>query len=95
MVSKVPVTWESITLSGTLTALESAVERFVAVSVHGMSFTLVAEQTSRRREMEGLASCDLAAIWLEMGVDEFAVRLRLVKMREREREREKENNSYS
>jgi hypothetical protein len=47
VVSEIPVAWETISRNSSLTTLIGAEVWFVAVSVHGMSFTLVAEQASR------------------------------------------------
>jgi hypothetical protein len=64
MIPKVPMAWEAVISSGTVAVLIRAEERFVAVSVHGMSFSLVAQQTCSGREVEILTGDDLTPIWL-------------------------------
>jgi hypothetical protein len=46
VIPEVPVAWKTIPGDASLAAIIGAEEGFVAVSMHGMSFTLVAEKTS-------------------------------------------------
>jgi hypothetical protein len=71
VVPEIPVAWKAISRNSSLTTFIGAKEWFVAVSMHGMSFTLVAEKASRGWETEILAGVDLALVWLEVGVHEF------------------------
>jgi hypothetical protein len=47
VVPEIPVAWKAISRNSSLTTFIGAKEWFVAVSMHGMSFTLVAEKASR------------------------------------------------
>lgn len=67
------MTWEAIAGNSSLAGIIGTEEGFVAMSMHGVGFTLMAEETGRRREMEVLTGDYLAAIWFEMGVHEFIV----------------------
>jgi len=44
VVPEIPVAWEAIPLSASFAIFIGAEERFVAVTMHGMSFTLMAEK---------------------------------------------------
>jgi hypothetical protein len=71
VVTKVPVAGKAISGHTSLATFIGAEERFVAVSMHGVGFTLMAEEASSGREIEGLTSSDLAVIWLEVRIHEF------------------------
>jgi hypothetical protein len=64
VVSEVPVAWKAIPGNSAFTPLIGAEEWLVAVSMHGMSFALMAEQASRGGETKLLAGVDLALVWL-------------------------------
>ena len=78
MVPEIPVAWKAISRNSSLTSLIGAKEGLVTMSMHGMSFALMAEQTSRGRETELLAGIDLALVWLQVGIHEFAGTHRVV-----------------
>ena len=78
MVSEIPVAWKAISGNSSLTPLIGAKEGFVAMSMHGMSFALMAEQASRRGETKLFAGIDLALVWFQVGVHKFAGTHRVV-----------------
>jgi hypothetical protein len=78
VVSEVPVARKAIPGNSAFTPLIGAEEWLVAVSMHGMSFALMAEQASRGGETKLLAGVDLALVWLQVGVHEFAGTHRVV-----------------
>jgi hypothetical protein len=47
VITKIPVPGKAIISDSTFTALKSAKERFLPVSVHGMGLTFMAKQTGR------------------------------------------------
>ncbi len=47
MIPKVPMAWKTIPWDGSLAIIIGAEEGFIAVSMHGMGFTLMAEKASR------------------------------------------------
>jgi hypothetical protein len=65
------VAGEAISLDAALAAFITAQEGLVSVAVHGMGFTLVAEQAGCGGELEFLASTDLALVGLQVGIHEF------------------------
>jgi len=71
VVSEIPVAWKAISGDSSLTSVIGAEEGLVAVSMHGMSFALMAEQASGGRETKLLAGIDLAFVWLQVGVHKF------------------------
>jgi hypothetical protein len=73
VVSEIPVAWKAISGDSSLTSVIGAEEGLVAVSMHGMSFALMAEQASGGRETKLLAGIDLAFVWLQVGVHKFIV----------------------
>ena len=73
MVLEVPLAREAISGNVTLAVLIGAAERAFAVSVEAMSLTLVAEEASRGREAGTLTGLSLAAVRLQVRVDELAV----------------------
>jgi hypothetical protein len=72
VITEVPVSGEAITSDSTFTTIRSAKKRFLPVSVHGMGLTFMAKETGSRREACVLTGMDLATIWLEVRIDEFA-----------------------
>jgi hypothetical protein len=58
---------------GALAALVGAQIRLLAVSVHGVGLTLMPEEAGGRRKPGILATLDLAAVGLEVGVHKLAV----------------------
>jgi hypothetical protein len=72
MIPEIPVAWEAISGNSSLTAFIGAEEWFVAVSMHSMSFALMAEKASRGRKAEFLAGVNLTFVWLQVGIHEFA-----------------------
>jgi hypothetical protein len=71
---------ETIARKSTLTAGVEAKVWSVTVAVHAMSLALVAEEASSGRELLLGASFLLAAEWLEVGINELAVRERWLGM---------------
>jgi hypothetical protein len=72
VVAQIPVTRETMAWHTTLTSSEGAEEWLLAVTVHGMSFALMTEETGCRRELCILAGFVFAAVRLQVRVDEFA-----------------------
>lgn len=66
--------WEAISGNGAFTTFICAEVRFVAMSMHGVGFTLMTKEAGRGRETGVLTSVDPAPVWLQMGVDGFTVR---------------------
>lgn len=66
MIPEVPVAGKAISLNASIATIIGAEEGFVAVSMHSVGLALMAEETGRGREMEVLASDDLASVWLQM-----------------------------
>ena len=73
VVLEVPVPGESITGDGTVATLVSAQVGLVAMAVHGVSLTLMAQQAGCGGEAGVLARSNLAAVGLEVRVDKLAV----------------------
>lgn len=74
MVSEIPLPWKSASGDGALAAFIGAEEGLVAVTMHGVGLTLMAEKTSCGGKPGVLTRLNLASIWLEMGVHKFAAR---------------------
>jgi hypothetical protein len=72
VVPQVPLPGETMASVGALTALVGAQIRLLAVSVHGVGLTLMPEETGGRREPGILATLNLAAVRLEVGIHELA-----------------------
>lgn len=72
MILQVPAAREAISRDATLTAFVLAKVWFIAVSMHGVRFALMTKKAGSGREMEILASMELATVRLEVGVDKFA-----------------------
>ena len=72
VITEVPVPGKAITRDSSFTALKGAEKRFLPVSVHGMGLTFMSKETGSRRETCVLTSMDLATVWLEVRIDEFA-----------------------
>jgi len=72
VIAEVPVPGEAITRDSTFTTIKSAKKRFLPVSVHGMGLMSMAKERGSRRETCVLTGMDLATIWLEVRIDEFA-----------------------
>jgi hypothetical protein len=85
VVPEIPVAWKAIPGNASFAVFIGAEERFVAVTMHGMSFTLMAEKAGCGRETEILASVDLALIWLQVGIHEFAGTQGVVSLADREK----------
>lgn len=64
VIAKVPLAGKAISGKTALATIIGAKEGFVAVSVHGVGFALMAEEARRGREMEIFTSNNLAAVWL-------------------------------
>lgn len=77
VIPEVPLTGKSISRSGTLATVVDTKERLVTMAMEAVSLTLVAEEAGSRRESSTLARISLAAIGLEVRVDEFASQVRL------------------
>jgi hypothetical protein len=74
VVKEVVSPWEAIARESALAASVEAKVRAVTVAVHAVSLALVAEEASSRRELLLGASVLPAAEWLEVGINELAVR---------------------
>ena len=72
MISKVPLTWETVPWLGTVTAVIRAEVRLFSMAVHGMGLALMTQQTGSRRESRVLAPFVLASIGLKVGINKFA-----------------------
>lgn len=75
VVAQVPLARESVSRNSTLTALVNTKERLVAVAMESVGLALMAEEASSRREAGALARLGLAAVGLQVGVNEFAGRV--------------------
>jgi hypothetical protein len=73
VVPEVPLPGESGSWGGALASFISAEERLVAVTVHGVGLTLMAEKTGRGGEPGVLAGLNLAPVGLQMRIHKFAV----------------------
>ena len=73
VVSEVPLARETISWDGTFASVVCAKIGLITVTVHGMCLPFMAQETRSRREPGILASLSLAPVWLEVGVDKFAV----------------------
>ena len=76
VVPEIPMAWKAIAGNGAFTSFICAEVGLVAMSMHGVGFTLMTEEAGRGRETGVLTSMDLAPVWLQMGVHEFADRRR-------------------
>jgi hypothetical protein len=74
VVKEVVSPWEAIARESALAASVEAKVRAVTVAVHAVSLALVAEEASGRRKLLLGASVLPAAEWLEVGINELAVR---------------------
>lgn len=72
MITEVPVSGESVSRNGTVTAFIGAQVGLVSMAVHGMRFPLVPQQASGGREPGILARVHLAAVRLQVRVHKFA-----------------------
>ena len=77
MVTLVPFSRKSISLSGSVTLCKLAKVRVQSMVVHSVGLSLVAKQTSIGRKPGLLAVsafCIFAAVWPQMGIQVFTVR---------------------
>jgi len=95
MIPEIPVAWEAISRNSSLTTFIGAEERFVAVSMHSMSFALMAEQASRGRKAEFLAGVDLTFVWLQVRIHEFASTHQVVSVGSRGKQKKGEEHTRS
>jgi len=72
VVIKVPTAGEAISSDTTLAAFVFAKEGLFSMSMHGMGFTLMAEEAGGGGKTVVSTCCGLAAIWLQVRVDKFA-----------------------
>lgn len=72
MVTEVPLARESISGDGTLTAIVDAKERLLAMAVETVGLTLMAEEAGSGGKSSTFAGLSLAAIRLQVRVNEFA-----------------------
>jgi hypothetical protein len=63
---------EAVASDRALAALVGAQIRLLTVAVHGVGLTLVPEEAGSRRKPGILATLNLAAVGLEVGVDKLA-----------------------
>lgn len=75
MVEEIVATGETVALDGTITVTEVAEVRSCTVTMHTMSFSLVAEQASRGRELDSHAGLLVATEGLQVRVDILAALL--------------------
>jgi hypothetical protein len=75
VVAQVPLARESVARNSTLTALVNTKERLVAVAMESVGLALMAEEASSRRKAGALARLGLAAVGLQVRVNEFAGRV--------------------
>jgi hypothetical protein len=94
MIPEIPVAWEAISGKSSLTAFIGTEEWFVAVSMHSMSFALMAEKGSRGRKAEFLAGVNLTFVWLQVGIHEFASTHRVVSIKSGGKQKKK-RGAYS
>lgn len=75
MIVEVPPTRKSITWDRSLTSFKEAKMGIVSVAVESMGFPLVTEKAGIGREVQllGHAGRDLASVWLQMGIQVFAM----------------------
>ena len=72
---------ETVSWKTTLAAFVGAKVRFVPMSVHTMSFTLMAKKDRSRRETGIPADSDLAPVRFQVGVHLFAIQNDMVSIR--------------
>jgi hypothetical protein len=73
VVAQVPLARESVARNSTLTALVNTKERLVAVAMESVGLALMAEEASSRRKAGALARLGLAAVGLQVRVNEFVI----------------------
>ena len=73
VVEQIPSPGETIAGDRAIAFREITKVRFLAVTVHPVSFTLVAQKTSRGGELGLGAGGDLASVGLKVGVKVFTV----------------------
>ena len=95
MIPEIPVAWEAISRNSSLTTFIGAEERFVAVSMHSMSFALMAEKASRGRKAEFLAGVDLTFVWLQVRIHKFASTHQVVSVGNRGKQKKGEEHTRS
>jgi hypothetical protein len=66
--------WEAISGNTAFATFIGTEVGFVAMSMHGVGFTLMAEEARSGRETGVLTGNNLAPVGLQMGVDKFAGR---------------------
>lgn len=72
VVPQVPLSGKAVSWLRALASFIGAQVWLLAMSMHGVGLTLMAEQASSRRETGILASLNLAAVGLQMGIHKFA-----------------------
>lgn len=73
VIPEVPLAGEAVARLGALASLIGAQVRLLAMAVHGMCLALMTEQAGSRGKAGVLASLNLAAVGLQVRVDELAV----------------------
>ena len=73
VIPEVPLAGEAVTWLGALASLISAQVGLLAMAVHGVGLTLMTKKAGSRREAGILAPLNLAAVGLQVRVDELAV----------------------
>jgi hypothetical protein len=71
---EVPASGKAVSWYGSLAGREEAEMRVFTMAMHAMSFSLVAEETGVGGEVGIDTGADLASVWLEVGVEVFAVK---------------------
>jgi len=73
VVSQVPLTGKSMSGKRAFAALISAEIRLLTMAMHGVGLTLMPEEASSGRKPGVLATLNLAAVGLQVGINELAV----------------------
>lgn len=73
VVPQVPLAGEAMSRKRAFTSLISAEIGLLSMSVHGVGLTLMTKKASGRRETSVLAPFNLAAVGLEVRINELAV----------------------
>jgi hypothetical protein len=72
VILEVPLAGESASSVGALATFIGAEVGLIPMAVHGVGLTLMAEEACGRRKPGIFTRLNLAAVWLEMGIHEFA-----------------------
>jgi hypothetical protein len=81
MISEIPMAGETVPRNTTLAAFVGVKVWFVPMSMHTISFTLIAKKDRSRRETGIPADSDLAPVRFQVGVHLFAIQNDVVNIR--------------